>query len=116
MLHFQQLRGSAEMNVYLWNVHGRCQANPRIYHPSQITRAEQEIGLSRKRIATTAQQAFTPRNLMWHRRHWTQPCPFGIADIRACDMVDMDEAVVNIVIHYCLVDLAMMPLFRAWLL
>lgn len=31
----------------------------------------------------------------WRRNYWTLPYPFGIANIRACDMIDIDEAVVN---------------------
>lgn len=86
----------AEVQAHLWNVHGRFLPRPRVHGPSQITRAEQRIGLSRKRTSTTARQAFLPRNTLRRRNYWTQNCPFGIADIPSAMMIDIDEAVVNI--------------------
>ena len=47
---------AAEINVFLFYSTGR------VYHPSQITRAEDMLGLSRKRGSTTARQANHPRN------------------------------------------------------
>ena len=88
---------AAEVIAYLWNAHGRFLPEPRLYHPSQITRAEQTIGLTRKRNATTARQAFTLRNLIRRHIYWTQQYPYGISNIRAVDMIDVDEAVVNLV-------------------
>ena len=41
---------AAEVNAFLWNVWGRFQATPQFFHPSQISRAEDQIGLLRKRI------------------------------------------------------------------
>jgi len=87
---------AAEIIAYLWNVHGRFLPQPRFFHPSQISRAEEEIGLSRKRSATTARQAFSPANILRRQGYWTMNYPFGINDIRAEDQIDVDEAVVNI--------------------
>ena len=87
---------AAEIIAFLWNVHGRFQNPPRFYHPSQITRAEQQLGLSRLRTSTTARQAFLPRNLTLRQRYWNMPYPYGIADIPAADMYDLDEAIVGI--------------------
>ena len=86
---------AAEMAAFLYNVYGRFLNPPCFYHPLQIMHAEQDIGLSRKRSAQTAWQAFTLRVINWHRNYWTMPYPFGIADVPARDMIDMDEAVVN---------------------
>jgi hypothetical protein len=80
----------------MWNVHSRFRNPPRFYHNSQITRAEQRIGFTRKRNATTARQAFIQRNLIRRFVYWTANYPFGIRNIRAADMIDVDEAVVNL--------------------
>ena len=88
---------AAEVIAYLWNVHGRFLPQPRFYDNSQITRAEQRIGLSRKRNATTARQAYLPRNLVRRLTYWTQVYPYGIANIRVEDMIDVDEAVINLI-------------------
>jgi len=87
---------AAEIIAFLWNVHGRFQNPPRFYNPSQITRAEQQLGLSRLRTSSTARQAFLPRNLTWRQRYWNMPYPYGIANIWARDMIDLDEAVVGL--------------------
>jgi hypothetical protein len=39
---------AAETNAFLWNAHGRFMPTPRLYSSSQITRAEDLLGLSRK--------------------------------------------------------------------
>lgn len=79
---------ASEANVFLWNAGGRR----RFYHPSQITRAEDMIGLSRKRGSTTAEQAMLPRNVMLRWAFWNLPYPWGIADVRRQDLIDLDEA------------------------
>ena len=86
---------ASEVIAYLWNTHGRFLNPPRFYHPSQITRAEQDIGLSRKRAAKTARQALSTRIQNWRYNYWHLPLPFGIADVAARDMIDIDEAVVT---------------------
>jgi hypothetical protein len=83
---------AAEVIAFLWNSHGQFLPEPRLYHPSQITRAEQDLGISRKRSSTTARQAGTPRVQRWRSVYWHHNYPFGIADIRAEDMIDLDEA------------------------
>jgi len=76
---------AAELNVFLFYATGR------LYNPSQITRAEQRLGLSRKRGSTTARQANHPRNLQWRHNYWTLPYPFGMVGIRRDDIIDLDE-------------------------
>jgi hypothetical protein len=83
---------AAETNAFLWNAHGRFQPTPRLYSPSQITEAEDRLGLSRKRASTTARQALDPRNVLKRQIFWTFPYPFGIADIHIDDYIDLDEA------------------------
>jgi len=76
---------AAEVNAFLFYSTGR------VYHPSQITRAEDRLGLSRKRGSTTARQANHPRNLQWRYNYWTLPYPFGMVGIRRDDIINLDE-------------------------
>jgi len=57
---------------------------PCFYNSSQIIR---------KKISTTANEAFTPPVL---ERHWTQNYPLGIADVPKSDMIDIDEAKITL--------------------
>ena len=82
----------AEMQAFLWNAWGRHQNPPRFFSNSQISKCEDRMGLSRKRGSTTAKQANLPVNLMRRHAFWTMPYPLGIADCRAEDMIDVDEA------------------------
>ena len=75
----------AEINAYLYIVTGR------FYDPSQISRCEDRLGLSRKRGSTTAYQALHPRNVAWRWAYHNLPYPFGIADIQRRDIIDLDE-------------------------
>ena len=65
---------------------------PQFYDESQITRAEQRMGISRKRNSISAVRAFAPVNLIRRIQFWTQPYPVGIADVPRSAMVDLDEA------------------------
>ena len=54
----------AKFNAYMFNSQvARGELHPRFYTPSQLSKAEDRLGLSRKRGSTTAYQAMTPRNL-----------------------------------------------------
>jgi transposase len=64
----------------------------RLYSPSQITRAEAKMGLSRKAGSTTAMQAKLPRNIMKRWQFWNTNYPYGIADIARENLIDVDEA------------------------
>jgi hypothetical protein len=78
--------------TFLWDAYGRFQDPPRFYDESQITRAEQRLGLSRKKKATDAFAAHNRINLLRRHNYWTLDYPGGIADIRAEDILDCDEA------------------------
>ena len=83
----------AEINALLFlNQVARNEPNPRFFHPSQITRAEDRLGLSNKKGSTTAYQALLPRVLNHRWAYWHLPYPFGIADIPKDDWIDLDEA------------------------
>ena len=83
----------AELNALLFiNQVARNEPNPRFFHPSQITRAEDRLGLSNKRGSTTAYQALLPRVLALRWTYWHLPYPFGIANIPKDDWIDIDEA------------------------
>jgi len=81
-----------ECTAYLYRAYGSTLALPRIYSLNEITEAENHIGLNRKKGSTTANQAFTHRNLTRRLRYWTMNFPDGIADIAREDMIDLDEA------------------------
>ena len=76
-----------EINAFLYYVGGM----DRLYVASQISRAEDRIGLSTKVGSTTAFQAYTPRNLQIRRNYWTAEFPFGMVGIRRRDLIDIDE-------------------------
>jgi transposase len=77
---------AADIIAFLHNTTGR------FYHPSQISRAEDRLGLSRKKGSTTARQALLPLNLLRRSIFWNLNYPFGVADIAMNDMIDIDEA------------------------
>jgi hypothetical protein len=81
---------AAETNTFLYHVNGQR----RFYHPSQIYRAQQRIGLSKKRASTTEIQEALPINQPRLWSYWNLPYPFGIADIVTDDLIDIDEAAV----------------------
>jgi hypothetical protein len=77
-----------EANVWLHHAGGRV----RFYQPSQISKAEDSIGLSGKRASSTARQAMFPINLQLRFNYWFLPSPFGIADVPRSRLIDLDEA------------------------
>jgi hypothetical protein len=81
---------AAEVNAYLFYTAPPGQR--RLYSPSQITRAEAKMGLSRKAGSTTAMQAKLPRNIMKRWQFWNTNYPYGIADIARENLIDVDEA------------------------
>jgi transposase len=81
-----------EMNAFLFNASDQPEGQRRLYHPSQISRMEDRLGLSRKAASTTARQANHPRNLQKRWQFWNMNYPYGIADIAREDLIDLDEA------------------------
>ena len=47
--------------------------------------------MTRKAGSTTAHQAYLPINILKRWAYWNLPYPFGIADIRVEDLIDLDE-------------------------
>lgn len=81
---------AAEVNAFLYNMNlGNREFS--FYSPSQITKAEQMIGLSRKRGSTTAYQAFLPINMQKRWNYWNLPYPLGMADVQRSKIIDLDE-------------------------
>ena len=76
-----------ETNVFLYYIGGM----DRFYDASQISRAEDRLGLSTKVGSTTAYQAYTPRNLLIRQNYWTAEYPVGMIGIRRRDIIDIDE-------------------------
>lgn len=81
----------AELNAFLFNSTPLFE-EPRFFAASQLSRAEDMLGLSLKRSSTTARQANLPKNIAKRNVFWTQPYPYGISDISYHDMIDWDEA------------------------
>lgn len=81
---------AAEINAFMFHASGQI----RFYCHSQIYRAQDRLGLSRKRAATTANQASLPRNIQKRWNYWNLPFPQGIANISTEDLIDIDEAAV----------------------
>lgn len=81
---------AAEINAFLFRVN---YGDPffHFYTNSQIAYAEQRIGLVRKRGSTTALQAYLPINICTCWIYWNLLYPYGIADIRQADLIDLDE-------------------------
>ena len=63
-----------------------------------MTCAEIRIGLTRKCGRTTAYQSLFHRNRLQRWCYWHLPYPFGIADIRVRDLIDLDECGVFVLI------------------
>lgn len=68
--------------------------NPLIqpYCDSQIHRAEERLGLSRKVGSTTSEEAYRPDCLRKRKRYWSMPYPNGINGEDTDYMIDIDEA------------------------
>ena len=81
---------AAELNAFLYRANYGS-LDFRFYSASQITEAEQRIGLTRKSGSTTAYQALLPINKQKRWMFWNLPYPYGIADIRRQDLIDLDE-------------------------
>lgn len=81
---------AAEVNAFLYKANYGS-LDFRFYSASQITIAEQRIGLTRKRGSTTAYQAYLPINKQKRWMFWNLPFPYGIADIPREELIDLDE-------------------------
>ena len=79
-----------EVNAFLYRANFG-DPNFRFYYHSQLSKAEELIGLSRKKGSTTAWQAFLPENVQKRWDYWHLPYPFGIANVRRADVIDIDE-------------------------
>jgi transposase len=62
-----------------------------VYSRSQLTECENNLGLCRKASSTTANQAFTPINLLKRDVFWSSPLPTGVLGVPLFDLVDIDE-------------------------
>ena len=62
------------------------------YSPSQIVRAEHLLDLRMKASSTTCETAHLPINVNKRNRFWNCDYPFGRANIRTIDQIDMDKA------------------------
>ena len=86
----------AEVIAFLWNAWGWYQQPQQLYWPAQIVAAENRLGMSRKKGSTTAFQARCPVNIALQSAFWLMLYPYGIADVPADTMIDIDEAGVSL--------------------
>jgi hypothetical protein len=86
----------AEIAAFLWRAHSGHLPNPHLFTATEIYRAENILGLNRKKGSTTAYKAYLPRNLlrryMYH--HFTPP--YVINNVRRMHMIDIDEACLTV--------------------
>ena len=83
----------AELNALLFNAQVACgEPNPRFFCPSQLSCAEDRLGLSSKRGSTTAYQALLACNLVRRWVYWNLDYPAEICNIPKQDWIDLDEA------------------------
>ena len=64
---------------------------PVVYTPSEITKAENSLGLCRKRASTSAWQAHLPENIMRRHMFLTMGYPYGRVGIPTQSFIDIDE-------------------------
>lgn len=81
-----------ETNAFLWNASTDPPGQRRLYSPSQISEAEDRLGLSLKVSSMTARQAMLPINIQKRWNFWHLPYPFGQANINTANLIDLDEA------------------------
>ena len=81
---------AAEINSFLYRANIGNELFS-FYSPSQISKAEECIGMSRKKGSTTAYQAHFPINLRKRWRYWNLPYPLGVADVHRSRIIDLDE-------------------------
>jgi hypothetical protein len=62
------------------------------YSGSQISRAEQRLGLWLKVGSTTSDQAYCPINLLKRRNYWREAYPLGVRGEDTDYIIDIDEA------------------------
>jgi hypothetical protein len=66
--------------------------NPVLYTAQDIIRREDELGYSRKKGSTTANQANTPLNRLRRQMFWTTAHPTGVIGTPRQRLIDIDEA------------------------
>lgn len=81
---------AAELNAFLYDAN-YGDIDFRFYSSSQVSESETRIKLTRKRGSSTAYQALLPINIAKRWMYWNLPYPYGIADIRRQDLIDLDE-------------------------
>jgi hypothetical protein len=87
---YRLVRPEAYLSEVKAYIHNRNPGNLP-YSDSQIVRAEQRIGLSRKVASTTSDCAYLPINLQKRENYWSLPYPHGIAGEETRDIIDIDE-------------------------
>ena len=89
LLHsvFQKATISA-CRAYLFNIDATVDS----YSHSQLHRAEELLGLTRKAASTTADLTYSPINLTKRDNYWQQPPSLGMVGVATADIIGIDEA------------------------
>lgn len=77
----------AEVRAYLYNIDPT--RDP--YSDSQVHRAKVLLDLRRKRASTTAEKAYSLRNLSLRHSYWNSGPPAGMVGVNVDDIIDIDE-------------------------
>lgn len=77
----------AEVRAHLYNL------DPTVdpYSDSQVHRAKVLLDLRRKRASTTAEEAYSLRNLTLRHQYWNTGPPTGMVGVDVEDIIDIDE-------------------------
>ena len=88
---YRMMRPKAYINEVRAYVNNMNPANPPYLH-SQIHRAEQKLGLSRKVGSSTSVEAYRPINMLKRQRYWQMAFPYGIRGEDINTIIDIDES------------------------
>lgn len=71
-------------------------SEPRIFHPSMISKAESALHLTWKRGSTAPRQQLSPEVVQRRENFFSQPPPLGIKGIPIGQLIDIDESGFNL--------------------
>jgi hypothetical protein len=97
----------SEVKAYIHSINGAIQP----YSNSQITWAEQRLGLWLKVGSTTSDQAHLPINLLKLHMYWQEVFPYRIYGEETDYIIDIDKAMFKFESQECKRDNAALPSF-----
>ena len=61
---------------------------------AQITKAKDQLGISRKYVAIIVRQANDPANLAWRDVFWSQTYAYDVSGLSSQDLINFHEATI----------------------